>query len=71
MQSTQHNPNEAAYRATIDQMRECAAGKRGWVSITHAVAARCGVSLGSLRVMATGLGLRVSRGGRHGWTCHR
>ena len=59
------------YRIKVDQLREVAAGKRGWVKIGHSEAAACGVSIGSLAMLARSLGLHVQRCGKNGWTAFR
>ena len=63
--------NIPAYETFIDQLREVAAGKRGWVSITVATR-ETGFDKEELCRAAVALGLNVTRShGRHGTTCHK
>ena len=71
METIVHNPGEAAYKRKIDEMRECVAGRRGWVRINFADAKACDVSRSTLEFMAMFFGLRIYRHGRYGWVCAR
>lgn len=71
MENVVHNPCEETYKRKIAEIRECYYGHRGWVRINNRDAVDCGVSAGTLRVIAKAFGLRVYRHGRHGWVCSR
>jgi hypothetical protein len=56
--------NQAAYDKTVNELKEVAAGTRGWVSLTWA-ARECGLPKGQLKIVAEALGLEVTKS--HGW----
>lgn len=59
------------YEKAVDELRDVAAGRRGWSSIT-AAARKSGVPKNHLRLVAEALGLEVEEShGRHGMTAHR
>jgi len=65
------NMKNEAYDKAVNQMKEVAAGRRGWVSLTRA-SRECGVPKGQLRVVALALGLSVEDShGNHGMTARR
>jgi hypothetical protein len=63
--------NKAAYIEAVNELKEVAAGTRGWVSLTQ-LSKECGVSKGQLKVVAEAIGLKVNAShGRHGMTASR
>lgn len=63
--------DEAKYQAWCTQVIECALGKRGWVSITHA-AKGIGTNKGALIQFARAAGLSIdNQSGKHGITAYK
>ena len=63
--------NNEAYNKVIDELKEVAAGNRGWVSLTMASRA-CGERKEMLAVMAKALGLAVDNShGSYGMCARR
>lgn len=63
--------NNAAYDKAVNELKEVAAGRRGWVSLTDA-SRKSGERKEMLAVVAKALGLEVKAShGHNGMTAHR
>jgi hypothetical protein len=59
-----------AYDKAVNELKEVAAGTRGWVSLTKA-SRQCGERKEMLAVVAKALGLVVTNHGAHGMCARR
>ena len=62
--------NQANYDQAVDAMKEIAAGKRGWISLTEH-SRKCGVPKSQLAVVAKAIGLSVTNHGNFGMTARK